>query len=377
MSGSAHLGTEEAPPKRKNKTYRHSHKVRVVEAWKSEEDWKSVARNNGVAQPTAYKWVQTYRELELDEELSDEPEIPKKKERVGRQPLLSKSDQEKIPQYIEDNPEITMEQLKAKLAEDLGVQLSTTTVWRYIEGQMISYKKIHYESTTMNNEQNRLKRKEFVTKLLEYESGHKKVIYLDETNYNVFCRRAYGRSKIGERTRSVRPASKGHNLTIVAALSAAGVLHWSYHRGSFRKINFKEWMVDLLNKITHERQWSLDEIVVVIDNAPVHSGIENTPEMEGVCFLRLAPYSAPLNPVEILWSAVKTDLKGLMRARLEEILSGRNGLTLKETRLQILEESAQEAMIKPDLTLVSMRAVNHVKKHYPGVLDMQNLLTGA
>ena len=203
-------------PKRKNNTYSHSKRVRIVTAWKDEKNWKVVAENCGVKESAAHKWIQKYRELQMDEELSDEPDFPKNKPSTGREPILPKNDQEKIVEFIEEDPEITVEDLKEKIRQSFGVTVSTTTRWRYIEGQLINVKKIHYEPVTMNNLQNRVARKEFLTKLLSYEAQQKTIIYLDETNFNVFCRRAYGRSKIGDRCRSVKPASKGHNLTIIS-----------------------------------------------------------------------------------------------------------------------------------------------------------------
>lgn len=243
-------------------------------AWKDEKNWKVVEKNCGVKQSAAYKWIQRYRELQIDEELSDEPEIPKNKPRAGREPTLPKNEQEKIAEFIEEDPEITIEDLKDKIRQRFGVSVSTTTVWRYIEGQLINVKKIHYEPVTMNNLQNRVARKEFLTKLLSYEADQKTIIYLDETNFNVFCRRAYGRSKVSERCKSVKPASKGHNLTIIVAITVDGILHWSTHRGSFRKNNFKEWMIAMKEKAQHERQWTPEQFVVVLDNAPVHSALK-------------------------------------------------------------------------------------------------------
>lgn len=90
-----------------------------------------------------------------------------------------------------------------------------------------------------------------------------------------------------------------------------------------------------------------EELVVVCDNAPVHTALERVFEEEefaGARLLRLAPYSAPLNPIEMVWSAVKAVIKREMAVTFYQILDTDAGLTQAEHRLQYMERKIDAAM---------------------------------
>lgn len=61
--------------------------------------------------------------------------------------------------------------------------------------------------------------------------------------------------------------------------------------------------------------------IVVRDNLPAHkvSGIQELIESVGASVLYLSPYSPEFNPIEHLWSKLKTYLRSLA-ARSEELL---------------------------------------------------------
>ena len=64
--------------------------------------------------------------------------------------------------------------------------------------------------------------------------------------------------------------------------------------------------------------------VVVCDNTPVHNGIETVAteaEFEGIEIIRMAPYSAPLNPIEECWSVFKAAMKRSMAVTFGDMLS--------------------------------------------------------
>jgi hypothetical protein len=122
------------------------------------------------------------------------------------------------------------------------------------------------------------------------------------------------------------------------------------------------------------------DIVVVIDKAPAHSQAEavfqEAPFHEGQ-ILRLAPYSAMLNAIEHVWSAVKSVIKHRMHVSFHELIAGDPAgiLTQTEFRLRFLERCADEAMLLVNQGMCS-RACNHVQKHYANALQMQDMSIG-
>lgn len=63
-----------------------------------------------------------------------------------------------------------------------------------------------------------------------------------------------------------------------------------------------EWILQIL------QQWENVDLVIVYDNPPCHSRLE-TATGTAVTLLRLAPYSPMLNPIETIWSKIKSFVK--------------------------------------------------------------------
>ena len=62
-------------------------------------------------------------------------------------------------------------------------------------GMMYSYKKMHYELATMNSLPNKEKRRDFLHTLTEAIGNGKRIVWQDETNFNVWCTRSTGWSR--------------------------------------------------------------------------------------------------------------------------------------------------------------------------------------
>ena len=64
------------------------------------------------------------------------------------------------------------------------------------------------------NWENKEKRSNYVGSVME-SIGQKRIVYIDQTNCNLFLRRSFGRSKKGVKTVSL-PTSKGQNVHVIA-----------------------------------------------------------------------------------------------------------------------------------------------------------------
>ena len=119
------------------------------------------------------------------------------------------------------------------------------------------------------------------------------------------------------------------------------------------------------------------KVVLVIDNAPRHSRIEEIledPEFEGNVILRLPPYSPMLNPIEPVWSVSKAEIKSQLALNIGDILSGVNqgNLTMTEFRLQALESIIRDgiSVITPGLCNSEIAAIS---RPIPNVLNLDNM----
>ena len=69
------------------------------------------------------------------------------------------------------------------------------------------------EVVNMNNQDNKAKRKTYAETYMSKIGEGFIPIFLDETNFNLYCRRSNGRTKTGTRAIIKVPSTKGKNYT--------------------------------------------------------------------------------------------------------------------------------------------------------------------
>lgn len=191
---------------------------------------------------------------------------------------------------------------------------------------------------------------------------------MDESNVNLFCRRTRGRARIGERAVTRMPNSKGPNVHIIGAISSMGPELIECKRGSFNWESANAYIQRLVQAVV-ERGVPRRDIIIICDNAPVHSRFEVIAHELGIGILRLGPYSPMLNPIENIWSVVKAAIKRMNRVPFVD------GPGIMEQRLQYVENSIRVALeeITPYLCT---SAINHSVRHHRRALNLENMEVG-
>ncbi|GMF44407.1 unnamed protein product [Phytophthora fragariaefolia] len=214
-------------------------KRRVLDAYRAgRTNWLAVAANNGISRSMAYRIADTGRVESLP--------------RGGTRPSVTKVTsevKEHLEAYLNDNCTYTMETMRRMLILDLGVDISTSTISRHLLGMLYTVKQTRVEPTTCNNETNKTLRQAFAKKLKQHQREGNFIVYFDETNFNVYCKRGRGRAKRGERATVVLPPSKGANLQVQCAVnSAVGVVLHRLERGSIRMEQNAQFIEDFTTR---------------------------------------------------------------------------------------------------------------------------------
>lgn len=103
----------------------------------------------GINRSTAETWVKHGRETTEN--------------RGGNRPRsLSDEQVDEMICWLEDDGQLTLQQLKSLCLEKFGIVISTSTIARTIDGKCFKTKKIHHEPISMNLHDNKEKRKKFV-----------------------------------------------------------------------------------------------------------------------------------------------------------------------------------------------------------------------
>ena len=283
---------------------------------------------------------------------------------------LSEGQIDSLIDCLSEDPTLTLDMLRLRIKAEFHTDVHISTISSYLDGRLLTFKKLHTVSETCNSEENKVKRINYVTQLTAYEDQGWNIIWIDETNFNLHCKRGYGRSRRGERAKITLTSTKGSNLHIIGAMSECGLVKYTLKRGSFTKSSFAMWMRDLLNELN-------TPTVIVCDNAPSHSNIEEIfrdPSFTQHRILRLGPYSPELNPIEGIWSILKNEIRKRMRYGYSRMMLGDpEGLLSKtEWRMRFLEDVAttSQAIILPTHC---KNLVRHVKMCYSDVLSKRDL----
>ncbi|KAE8879410.1 hypothetical protein PF003_g36477 [Phytophthora fragariae] len=285
------------------KTYTHQERARVLEAAAEGRNWRLVALHNEVELETARHWVHRARK-------TGDFTAPLDRRGGSYNRKIEEHHLEYSEECLSENCHLTLREMQDRLLEEFGIRVGVQTVRANLDGRCFTLKKTHRDNNYRNTPENKLKRQEFAIKLLQYVAAEKKILYLDETNFNIWVSRSYGWSKAGTRAVDFNTSSKGRNIHVIATISREGVEYHEGRFGSFDNAAANEYVRAMLrDQATRE---PLSNVVVVVDNAPCHSRIEDVfdeAEFAGAECLRLGPYSPMLNGFENVFSAYKAAVK--------------------------------------------------------------------
>lgn len=144
----------------------------------------------------------------------------------------------------------------------------------------------------------------------------RQVWFLDETGVKLSLAREWGRSWRGTRAAGIVPKNWGASVTILGAMSQDGQLAAMEVRGATDQAVMLSFVSEVLSKRVSPGD------VVVLDNLSVHKTEKVQAAFAAIKVEAwyLPPYSPDLNPIEMFWSKLKTNLRAAA-ARTYEALS--------------------------------------------------------
>ena len=133
-----------------------------------------------------------------------------------------------------------------------------------------------------------------------------KLVFLDESGVNTAMFRRHGRGPRGERLVDVAPAARWQSYTLLSAIRLGdGVVAPMVLDGPATGASFAEYVEQSL--VPELRPGD----IVVMDNLPAHKGaaVAQAIGRAGCRLVYLPPYSPDLNPIEPMWSKVKSAVR--------------------------------------------------------------------
>ena len=218
-------------------------RARIVECADGGGDWKAQCANLRVNPKTAHGWVK-----------SDVQE--RRPHADGRRKALTEKQVDTICRMIEEDQEITLKALKERILADFQLNVAISTIHNYLEGRLLMLKKVHYIAADANNARNKALRVEYVQAISAHMQENKTIIWMDETNVNLYYRRTQGRAPAGQRAAVALPGSKAPNVHVIGVITNFQVVKWSRLGGAFRSQSAKDWLADMLQYLPQDNNSS-------------------------------------------------------------------------------------------------------------------------
>lgn len=160
------------------------------------------------------------------------------------------------------------------------------------------------------------KRKEWKACIPELcEESFDKLVFIDESGININLTRRYGRAIGEERVVDSAPVNRPVATTVISGMTSQGPIAWDMWSGGTTKDRFIAY-------VKNELAPSLSPgSIVIMDNLSAHHAAEVREILKehGIEVRYLPPYSPDLNPIEELWSKMKTILRK-WRIRVRDVL---------------------------------------------------------
>jgi transposase len=150
-----------------------------------------------------------------------------------------------------------------------------------------------------------------------------RLIFVDESGLSTKMARRRGWAAKGMRCRASVPHGHWNTTTFVGALTLSGLRAPMLLDGPMDGEAFLAWCELMLGPILRPGD------IVIMDNLPAHkvAGIREAIEAAEASLVYLPPYSPDFNPIEKMWSKVKTLLRSA-KARTDDALLAAIGTAL-------------------------------------------------
>lgn len=289
---------------------------------------KDAALRTGINEKSAYRFKSQWQKT------GEVPQQKKRGRRMGTVSELTEKHSKFIIDLVDEHSTTTVAGIhELLLIEFPSLSVSPSAVYRHLRTSCaLSMKKLEKISVARNSEETLKKRKETILqwladKEMDFENN---CVFLDEAGFNLHMTRTRGWSKKGAPAKTTVPASKGTTITILGAISSAGIIDISLRKpimvsGAKKRrvdgkvvtttakvgtraehyLNYLSNVMDVLDRN------NMKGFYLVMDNAPIHkpATIRNLIESRGYKCVYLPPYSPFLNPIELFWSKVKYGVK--------------------------------------------------------------------
>ena len=159
-----------------------------------------------------------------------------------------------------------------------------------------------------------------------------RLVFIDESGAQTNMCRLRGRSPIGQRLVAKVPGGHWKTTTMISAVALRGPFAPAAIDGATDREVFRAYVQQVLAPQLRPGD------IVILDNLSPHKapGVREVVEAAGARLLYLPPYSPDFNPIENLWSKLKTHLRAAAARTFDDlcdaIAAGLRTITVRDCR---------------------------------------------
>jgi transposase len=273
---------------------------RVVGAVNDGMSCRDAAEHFEISHSSAIRWARRAREAGS----------PAAAPMGGKRPFSLAAERDWILTRLAERPDITLRELLAELL-DRGAKVSYFAVWNIVHRSGRSFKKSLHAS-----EQDRpdVARKRAFWKRHQGKIDARRLVFIDETWAKTNMTPIRGWAPVGQRLVAKVPHGHWKTLTFIAGLRCDGIHAPCVLDQPVNKVSFLAWV----------RQYLVPTLrpgdIVVMDNLGSHKNAEVRQAIRdaGAKRIFLPPYSPDLNPIEQMFSKLKTLIRKAAARTVEE-----------------------------------------------------------
>lgn len=233
-------------------------------------------------------------------------------DRIGRPPGTGTIPLARLQAFVKEHPAATLAEIK----QGCELRETLTGIWKALKRLGLSRKKKVVRASEQDRPDVQKKRRQWRKKSRTMSA--ERLIFIDQTSISTRLDRDHGRAPVGERVVGSLPDKQFQTSTLM------GALHWT---GQFESLVYPG-ATDTPAAISFVETQLVPVLkagdIVVWDNLKPHRSpaVIHAIEAAGATVCLLPPYSPDFNPIEKLWSKIKTLLRGIAARTQDALIDG-------------------------------------------------------
>lgn len=231
----------------------------------------------------------------------------------GFPPKITAEKEQQIRAFLQQCPDATLEEIRTAC----GLSVSLAAICKALKRMGLPRKKKDTHASEQDQPEVQEKRRKWKFKTARADVKH--FVFIDQTGINTRMQRDYGRAPKGVRVIGSIPDKHYQNSTVMGAMRLDGTVQTFVYDGG----TDVPTMLTFIESVLAPSLTTGD--IVIWDNLRTHlsASVIAAIEQTGAKVWALPPYSPDMNPIEELWSKLKTHLRKIA-ARTKDVLI--NGL---------------------------------------------------